>query len=147
MNTLTFFAPSGSPASGVTIEQLDPPGNLSGTNYVGFFGAGGPQGIPFAVIVSHYQDKTFITNTSGNNLGIPPWGINGSGELFNHKFVDSSTVNVEGDPVAITGVPVESGTVLIVFEASGVTPVQTQNGLLRTVTLNASSGIDDEQRS
>jgi len=144
MNTLTFLAPSGAPASGTIIEQLDPPGSTSGANYVGFFGAGGPQDIPFAVIVGSYQDRTFITNTSGYNLGVEPYGLLESGRLFNHKFIDSTNANVDGDPVELTNVPASSGTVLIKFEPSGSTPVITQNTLLRTVVLNASSGIDDQ---
>lgn len=149
MNTLTYFAPSGSPASQnhpslVVVEQLDPPGNTSGANHVGFFGAGGPEGTPFAVIVDRYQDKTFITNTSGFNLGRDPYGLPGSGELINHKFVTSSTVNVSGlGETALTNVTPESGTLLIRFEPSGATPVRTQNTIVYCVALNASSGVDD----
>lgn len=143
MNTLTFLAPSGAPASGTIIEQLDPPGSTSGSNYVGFFGAGGPQDIPFAIIVGNYQDRTFVTNTSGYNLGVAPFGLLASGRLFNHKFVDSTTANVDGDPLPLTSIPFSSGTVMVQFEPSGATPVITQNTLLRTVTLNASSGIND----
>ena len=149
MNTLTFFAPSGSPASSnftslVPIEQLDPPGNTSGANHVGFFGAGGPEGIPFAVIVARYQDKTFITNASGTNLGAAPWGLPGSGELINHKYVSSNTVNVSGlGSNSLSNVTPESGTLLVRFEASGTTEVRTQNAILYTVALNATSGVDD----
>ncbi len=143
MNTLTVLAPSGAPASGTIIEQLDPPGNTSGANHVGFFGGGGPGGVPFAVIVDKYQDTTFITNTSGNNLGNPPFGLLGSGQLNNSKFLDSSTANVNGQgSVALTGVPQESGTILIRFVPSGSTAVRTQNMIIRTVPLNASSGVD-----
>ncbi len=143
MNTLTVLAPSGAPASGTIIEQLDPPGNTSGANHAGFFGGGGPEGVPFAVIVAKYQDTTFITNTSGNNLGNSPFGLLGSGRLNNSKFLDSSTVNVNGQgSVALTGVPQESGTILIRFVPSGATAVRTQNMIIRTVPLNVSSGVD-----
>ncbi len=149
MNTLTFLAPSGSVASNtvnglVIIEQLEIPGNTSGANHVGFFGAGGPEGIPFAVIVSRYQDATFITNTSGFNLGRDPYGLPGSGELINHKFVDTSTANVSGTgEVSLINVTRPSGTLLVRFLASGTTEVRTQNAILYTVVLNASSGVDD----
>jgi hypothetical protein len=143
MNTLTVLAPSGAPASGTVIEQLDPPGNTSGASYVGFFGAGGPEGIPFAVIVAKYQDKTFITNPSGTNLGKSPFGLLGSGQLDNHKFIETNLVNVNGQgSVELSGVPQSSGTILLRFVPSGATPVRTQNALIRTVPLNASSGID-----
>lgn len=148
MSTITFYAPSGSPASSnhtsiVAIEQLDPPGNTSGANHVGFFGAGGPEGTPFAVIVDRYQDKTYITNTSGTNLGADPFGLPGSGELINHKYVSSSTVNVSGlGETALINVTSESGTLLVRFEST-VGEVQTQNGIVYTVNLNASSGVDD----
>ena len=144
MNTLTVLAPSGAPASGTIVEQLDPPGNTSGANYVGFFGTGGPEGVPFAVIVNKYQDKTFITNPSGTNLGKAPFGILESGQLHNHKFVDSSNVNVDGQgSQPVDEVPRPSGTLLIRFEPSGSEAVRTQNMLVRTVPLNASSGVDD----
>lgn len=144
MNTLSFLAPSGAPASGTILEQLSPPGNTSGANSLGFFGAGGPQGVPFAVIVDAYQDATFITGVSGFNMGVAPFGLLASGELFNSKFIDSSTANVEGDPsVALTNVPQESGTLLMRFVPSGSTEVRTQNTLLRTVVLNATSGVNN----
>lgn len=141
MNTLTFLAPSGAPASGVIIEQLDPPGNTSGANYIGFFGAGGPQDIPFAVIVANYQDQTFITNPSGHNLGLV--GMQESGRLINHKFLSTTTATISGIPASLIDVPAGSGTVQVRFVASGTTPVITQNTLLRCVVLNAESGIDD----
>lgn len=151
MNSVSFYAPSGAPAtlshsSIFPIEDLDPPGNTSGANYVGFFGAGGPQGVPFAVIVDCYQESTYITNTSGFNMGVAPFGLPESGRLINHQFATSTTVRVSGQPEQpLSEVPQESGTVLIRFIPSGSpTPsVRTQNGLLRTVVLNASSGIDD----
>ena len=149
MNSLTFFAPSGSPCSAAhgslfPIEQLDPPGNTSGANYVGFFGAGGPQGVPFAIIVAKYQDSSYITNTSGFNMGVAPFGVPASGELNNFKFETSNTANVSGvASVQLSGIPLESGTVLVRFEASGSTAVRTQNVLMRTVPLNASSGVDN----
>jgi hypothetical protein len=144
MNSLTFFAPSGAPASGVIIEQLDPPGNTSGLNHVGFFGAGGPQGVPFAVIVDKYQDSTYVTNPSGFNMGVAPFGVLASGQLVNIKFQDSNLANVDGDPsVSISDVPQQSGTMLIRFVPSGIIPVRTQNVLLRTVVLNSASGVDN----
>ena len=144
MNTLTFLAPSGAPASGTIIEQLDPPGNTSGANHVGFFGAGGPQGVPFAIIIDRYQDASFITNTSGFNMGVAPFGLRASGELNNTKFQDASLANVNGDPsVSLSVIPQESGTLLIRFVPSGAVPVRTQNTLCRTVVLNATSGIDN----
>jgi len=149
MNTLTFLAPSGSPASSTQvslteIEQLDPPGNTSGANHVGFFGAGGPEGIPFAVIVGRYQDKTFITNTSGTNLGADPFGLPGRGQLSNHKYVTGTTGNVSGlGATSLINVTPESGTLLIRFQAAGTTEVRTQNAILYTVALNATSGVDD----
>jgi hypothetical protein len=141
MNTLTVLAPSGALASGIVIEQLDPPGNTSGANYLGFFGAGGPKGTPFAVIVDKYQDTTYVTNTSGNNLGLV--GLLGSGQLLNNKFVATNLVNVDGQgSVELSDVPQESGTLLIRFVPSGASPVQTQNMVIRTVPLNATSGTD-----
>lgn len=144
MNTLTFFAPSGAPARGTVIEQLTPPGNTSGANHVGFFGAGGPQGVPFAVIVNKYQDSTYITNTSGFNMGVAPFGVRASGQLNNFKFETTSLANVSGvASILLSDVPAESGTVLVRFEPSGIIPVRTQNTLLRTVPLNSASGIDN----
>lgn len=144
MNTLTFLAPSGAPASGTIIEQLDPPGNTSGANHIGFFGAGGPRGVPFAVIVDKYQDSTYITNTSGENMGIAPFGIKASGELNNTKFEDTNLANINGvGGIELSGIPQLSGTLLIRFEPSGSIEVRTQNVLLRTVVLTATSGIDD----
>jgi len=144
MNSLTFFAPSGAPASGTVIEALDPPGNTSGANSVGFFGAGGPQGVPFAIIVNKYQDSTYITGVSGYNMGVAPFGVKASGELLNTKFEDTTLANVAGVAgVTLADIPQLSGTVLVRFVPSGVTPVRTQNVLCRTVVLNASSGVDD----
>lgn len=144
MNSLTFFAPSGAPARGTVIEQLVPPGNTSGANHVGFFGAGGPQGVPFAVIVNKFQDSTFITNTSGFNMGVAPFGVRASGELNNFKFETTSLANVSGvASILLSDIPAESGTLLIRFEPSGSTPVRTQNTLMRTVPLNSASGIDN----
>lgn len=144
MNTLTFLAPSGAPASGTIIEQLDPPGNTSGANHVGFFGAGGPQGVPFAVIVDKYQDSTYVTNTSGVNMGVAPFGLLESGRLNNTKFEEDGLANVNGvGGVELSGIPQLSGTLLIRFEPSGSIAVRTQNVLLRTVILNSASGIDD----
>ncbi len=144
MNTLTFLAPSGSPASGTIIEQLDPPGNTSGANHVGFFGAGGPRGVPFAVIVDKYQDSTYITNTSGENMGIAPFGLPESGRLNNTKFEEGELANINGvGGIELSGIPQLSGTLLIRFVPSGAIPVRTQNVLLRTVILTATSGIDD----
>lgn len=147
MNTISFLAPTGAPVSFMhtslfVIQQLTPPGNTSGANHLGFFGAGGPQGVPFAVIVDNYQDQTFITNRSGQNLGTV--GVPASGKLINHKYVSSTTVQVSGQPAqSLTQVPQGSGTLLIRFVPSGAASVVTQNGLLRTVVLNTSSGIDD----
>lgn len=144
MNTLTFIAPSGAPASGTIIEQLTTPGNTSGANFLGFFGTGGPQGVPFAIIIDRYQDKTFITNMSGTNLGAAPWGLRASGQLINNKYVTSNTVNVNGQgAVAISTVPIASGTLLIRFVPSGSVSVVTQNAALRAVVLNSSSGVDN----
>lgn len=149
MNTLTFFAPSGSPASSnhsslVVIQQLTPPGNTSGANRVGFFGNGGPEGVPFAVIVDRYQDKTYITNMSGTNLGKVNFGFPGSGQLINNKYISSTTVSVSGlASTSLTNVTAASGTVLIRFNPSGAASVRTQNAILYTVALNASSGVDN----
>lgn len=144
MNTLTFLAPSGAPASGTIIEQLIPPGNTSGANHVGFFGVGGPKGVPFAVIVDKYQDSTYITNTSGENMGIAPFGLLESGRLNNTKFEEGELANINGvGGIELSGIPQLSGTLLIRFEPSGSTPVRTQNVLLRTVVLNSASGIDN----
>ena len=143
MNTLTFLAPSGAPASGTIIEQLTIPGNTSGANHLGFFGTGGPQGTPFAIIVDRYQDRTFITNMSGTNLGVAPWGLRASGELINNKYVSLNTVNLGEGAVALSTVPFASGTLLIRFVPSGSISVRTQNAALRAVVLNSSSGIDN----
>jgi hypothetical protein len=147
MNTLTIFAPSGSQCSlthgsPFPIDQLDPPGDTSGANHVGFFGAGGPKGVPFAVIVDRYQDATYITNTSGNNLG--DVGVPGSGELINTKFEAAGLANVSGiGGISVADIPQESGTLLIRFVPSGATAVRTQNAVCRTVVLNSASGVDD----
>jgi len=144
MNTITFMAPSGAPASGTIIESLVIPGNTSGANHLGFFGIGGPEGTPFAIIIDRYQDKTFITNTSGTNLGKSPWGLRASGQLINNKYASINTVNINGaGAVAVSTVPFASGTLLIRFAPSGAASVRTQNAVLRAVALNASSGVND----
>lgn len=149
MNTLTFYAPSGAEVSAehgslFPIETLNTPGNTSGANHVGFFGAGGPQGVPFAIIVANYQDASYITNTSGFNMGVAPFGVPASGKLNNFKYETSTTANVSGVAgVALLDIPQESGTLLIRFAASGSTEVRTQNTLCRSVVLNSSSGIDN----
>ena len=146
MNTITFLAPSGAPASGTVIQQLTTPGNTSGANHIGFFGTGGPQGNPFAVIIDRYQDKTFITNASGTNLGVNPWGLRASGQLNNSKYVSSTVANINGfGNVSLTAVPQESGTILIRFVPSGSLSVRTQFTYLRAVALNASSGINNTE--
>lgn len=138
------MAPSGAPASGTVIEQLTIPGNTSGANHLGFFGVGGPEGNPFAVVIDRYQDKTFITNMSGTNLGKAPWGVRASGQLHNAKYVSASTVNINGQgAVSISNVPIQSGTLLVRFVPSGSISVRTQNAALRAVPLNASSGVND----
>lgn len=144
MNTLTFIAPSGAPASGTIIQQLTIPGNTSGANFLGFFGTGGPEGTPFAVIIDRYQDKTFITNMSGTNLGKAPWGLRASGQLINNKYLTANTVNINGGgSVALSTVPINSGTLLIRFVPSGSISVRTQNAALRAVILNSTSGVDN----
>lgn len=151
MNSILFMGPSGSPVSALhsslfVIEPLEVPGNTSGANHIGFFGAGGPGGVPFAVVVDQYQDLTFITNTSGVNLGNPPFGVPGSGKLNNFKFQTTTTANVSGVAgVQLTDIPQNSGTILIRLIPSGspAPEVQTQNAIVRTVALNASSGVDD----
>lgn len=155
MNSLNFYSPSGSPAAGsvitespvaelINIVQLVAPdvASNSGANHLGFFGAGGPEGIPFAVIVDQYQDKTFITNQSGANLGAHPFGIQASGELINHKYVSSSSANVSGlGEVSLTNVTALSGTLLCRFIPTDI--VRTQNAIMYTVNLNANSGVND----
>lgn len=149
MNTLTFFGPSGSPVSAehgslFPVEQLTIPGNTSGANHVGFFGAGGPQGVPFAVIIDRYQDSTYITNASGFNMGVAPFGVPASGKLNNFKFEDTNLANVSGvASVQLSGIPYNSGTLMVRFAASGSTEVRTQNTLCRTVVLNSASGVDN----
>ena len=142
--TLRFLAPSGAPSTLTEIRQLDPPGNTSGAHFIGFFGAGGPQGSPFAIIVDRFQDRTFITNSFGNNLGLHPYGVTASGELINHKYISSNTVNVSGLGVtSLTNVTRESGTLLVRFNSPGMTNVVTQNAILYAVDLNASSGVNN----
>jgi len=149
MNTLTFMPTSGAQAHQNSngedtgfIETLETPGNLSGANHIGFFGTGGPGGVPFAVVVDNYQDKTFITNVSGQNLG-DYHGFPGAGQLVNTKYIDTSLASVSGQashPVNL--VPKESGTLLIRFDSTEG-EVSTQNVLFRCVDLNAASGVDD----
>ncbi len=111
---------------------------------MGFFGTGGPEGSPFAIIIDRYQDKTFITNMSGTNLGRAPWGLRASGQLINNKYETVNTVNIDGQgAVAISTVPFASGTLLIRFVPSGSIPARTQNVALRAVALNATSGVND----
>lgn len=142
VETVTFIAPSGSPASGTIIPALTA-GNLSGAHFIGFFGAGGPGGIPFAVLVNSYQNKTFITSSSGNNLGVAPFGVRGSGQLTNVKFITTSTIKVNDDGTTnLLLLPEVSGTLLIRFESGS--SVQTQNALLRAVNLTATSGVSSE---
>lgn len=141
---ISFIAPSGSPASGTVMLTLTPPGNTSGHLFVGYFGIGGPQTVPFAVVIDRYQDKTFITNSSGMNLGSSPFGIRGSGQLLNNKFLTSTTVNANNqDSVLVSAVPQQSGTLLIRLVEDTMTNVRTQNAILRVVALNASSGVDN----
>jgi hypothetical protein len=140
--TVTFLAPSGSPASGLVISSLVP-GAVSGANRIGFFNTGGPQGVPFAILLNTYQKRTFVTNANGENLGLAPYGVVASGRLINHRFVNSASVTVqEQDTVALTDVPEVSGMLLIRFEPDTGT-VAAQNTLVRVVNLNSSSGVVD----
>lgn len=142
VETVTFIAPSGSPASGTVIPALAA-GNASGAHFIGFFGAGGPGGVPFAVLVGSYQNRTFITSSSGNNLGLHPFGVKGSGQLTNCKFITANTVRVNENPtVTLLTLPEVSGTLLVRFQSSS--SIQTQNGLLRAVNLTATSGVSSE---
>lgn len=142
VETVRFIAPSGSPASGTIIPTLAA-GNVSGAHFIGFFGAGGPQGVPFAVLVNSYQNKTYITNASGENLGFPPYGVRGSGQLTNVKFITANTIRVNSDgTVTLLSLPEVSGTLLVRFQSTS--SVQTQNGLLRAVNLSATSGVSSE---
>jgi len=144
VNNVSFIAPSGAPAGGYAMESLEVPGNISGANRIGFFNTGGPEGVPFAIILNTYQNRTFITNASGLNLGQAPYGVVGSGRLLNGKFVTDSTAQLESNPVVnVSDVPIESGTILIRFTPSGT--AMTQNAVLRCVQLNASSGVDDQE--
>lgn len=142
VETVTFIAPSGSPASGTIIPALTA-GNLSGAHFIGFFGAGGPGGVPFAVLVNSYQNKTFITSSSGNNLGVAPYGVRGSGQLTNVKYISSTTMKVNSDGTTnLLQLPEVSGTLLVRFQSGS--SVQTQNALLRAVNLTATSGVSSE---
>lgn len=140
MNTLSFLAPSGVGALALMpMQTLDTPGNTSGANYLGFFGAGGPEGSPYTVVVGQYQDNTYMTNGAGQNLGTQD-GFPGDGKLFNHKYVSLTTVSVSGmGAELLTSVPAASGMLLIRFEGSS--SAATQNATLRAVNLNASSGV------
>lgn len=150
MNTLTFMPPSGAHAhqnnnggdTGFISSLTEDAGNLSGANHIGFFGAGGPGGVPFAVVVNNYQDKTYITNASGQHL-TAYYGFPGSGELINNKYINATQVSVSGQATAlVSNAPKESGTLLIRFDSSEG-QVQTQNVIFRCVDLNAVSGVDD----
>jgi hypothetical protein len=139
MNTLSFLAASGSALPLYPMQTLDTPGNTSGANYLGFFGAGGPQGSPYTIVVGQYQDTTHITNASGTNLGTFD-GLPGDGRLINHKYLTNTTVSVSGmGSELLTSVPQGSGSLLIRFESG--TSAQVQNSILRAVNLNASSGV------
>jgi len=142
--TVQFIGPSGSPASGVIMQNLNLNiGNTSGNCFIGFFNTGGPQTVPYAILTNTYNSKTFMTNSNGQNLGASPYGVLGSGQLTNCKFIDASTAQINSNPsVLVSAVPEASGTILIRFTPTGT--FQTQNAVVRAVNLNASSGITDE---
>jgi len=113
-------------------------------NRLGFFGsAGAPNS---AVIVGQYQDTTFRTNDTGEDLG----------QCVNVKFTGASTAVHSG--VIFTGglenIPGESGTLLCRFAEPNSTAVITQQATFRAVdfglpgpatgdTVGAASGVPD----
>jgi hypothetical protein len=129
--------------SGVIATQLG-----SGTyDHIGFFGANGPA---TAVEVGSYQDTTVIVDQDGNaDASLGPFG--GSGYFQNCKNIGlADTVRISGAPdgpfdVLITEANkfdvnnlntepffsnISSGTLLIQYEASGTSSVNTYNAKL-----------------
>jgi hypothetical protein len=103
-------------------------------NRMGFFGsAGAPNS---AVVVGQYQDTTFRTNDTGDQLG----------EMINVKFTGASTADVSGtlgtgpmfgSDIAVGSIPNLSGTLLCRFTEPNGTDVITQQATFRAVNFGA----------
>lgn len=108
-------------------------GATNSPNRLGFFGTGGAPSSP--VIVGTYQSRSHITDHVGSNLG----------HLINVKYTGSSTAEVSGVSLTVTGhtlatIPQASGTLLVRFTEPNATAVTTQNGVFRAIDLTAASG-------
>lgn len=136
---IEFHASSGAPSHP---WQLDPFVPNSGTewNRIGFFGASGPGSF---ITVNTYQDTTYTVNESGV---APNSTINSaSGKLQNLKFINSASVNPNGSgSVAVNTITLQDATIRVRFTEPSGTSVETQNAVLKCVSLNASSGVPDE---
>lgn len=104
---------------------------------IGFFGAAGAPNSP--VVVGQYQDRTHRTNHNGADLGV----------AINAKYTGDSTVEHSGVPftAALTNIPGESGTLLLRFQDPNLSNVITQQGVVRAINLNATSGAPDTTES
>lgn len=151
---IRFFAGSG--AMGNTVSSLYANGRaepgLEILNYnqnlpfvtnkpmrIGFFGAGGAPSSP--VRVGQFQDRTHVCDHLGNNLGV----------LCNWKYATSTTAYASGVHYTASpftaAIPMESG-ILLRFMATWPwegtpTAVQTQNGLVRAIDLDATGAVLD----
>lgn len=132
---IEFHASSGSPTHPRQIVSLLP---NSGQDYnrLGMFGAGGPGTF---VLLSQYQDTTYIVNEDGNPSGA--WAA--SGKLSNNKFVNTSSVNPNSSgSIAVSALTPIDATFRVRFTEPSGNAVQTQNVFLQVVKLNASSGVE-----
>jgi hypothetical protein len=128
-------------ASGTRIQELG-----SGQfDHLGFFG---PNGVTSAIEVNSYNDTTVIVDDNGDTFSDIDFG--GSGYCTNNKNVGANLVQISGlpegplvefitdvnvfDPASLDTEPffarIPSGTLLIRYDASGVSAVNTFNAKL-----------------
>jgi len=121
--TVALFMPSGSPVGFVAVSFITP-GHTQDASFLGFFGSGGPSN---SVAVGSYQEETWRTDKLGND----------EGKGLNNKFVNSTTIEISG---VSRSLPLAAPSGCLVCRLTTGGDVQTQNGRLYAVNLNASSG-------
>lgn len=136
---IEFFASSGSPAGSFLLDTFVAG---SGTEYnrIGWFGANGPGSY---ITISTYQDRTFMVDEEGSPVIA---AINAaSGELTNLKYINSTQVdpNASGT-VLLTTITEQDATLLVHFTHPTGAATTVSNIFLKSVNLNAASGVPDD---
>lgn len=89
--------------------------NLNGSG-IGFYGSS----FGASVAVGSYQDKSYITNSTGTTQGA---------EVWNTKYIHPNSGSLAGTPVNLSGIPNYQATLNVRFEHSSA--VKTQNAEFR----------------